>query len=218
MNNYRSTIEHARDHGVKALTNAQLIGLLIKGNSVTSGIKTAEDILACTDSLAEILAMPIENSMQRFGLSETSACTLAAVQELATRSIFQVMQTRTVLDNPGAVEAYLALQLRHHQRENFVALYLDNQHRLIRSETLFTGTLTQTAVYPREVLKQAIAHNAAAIILAHNHPSGHPEPSTADKMITRKLQSLLGEVDIRVLDHIIVAAEQQFSFSRNRLL
>ena len=123
-----------------------------------------------------------------------------------------------MLDSPEVVCEYLGLTLRGLEYEAFVVLFLNSQHRLIAAETMFKGTVNQTAVYPREVLKRALQLNAAAVIISHNHPSGHPEPSDPDLSLTRTLQVALGLVDIRVLDHIIVAGNQQYSFSQHGLL
>ena len=140
------------------------------------------------------------------------------VIELARRVAREQMEQNTLLDNPDAVREYLGLTLRGLEHEAFVALFLNSQHRLITADMMFRGTVNQTAVYPREVLKHALKLNAAAVILSHNHPSGHPEPSDADLSLTRTLQAVLGQVDIRVLDHIIVAGSQQYSFSQHGLL
>jgi DNA repair protein RadC len=123
------------------------------------------------------------------------------------------LRTTEVLNSPNMVKQYLALMLSGREHEVFVCLYLDAQHRLIESEELFRGTLSQTAVYPREVVKQCLRHNCAAVIFAHNHPSGVAEPSRADELLTQALKSALDLVDIKVLDHLVVAGTSAWSFA-----
>ena len=169
-------------------------------------------------SLTRLLSTEPAQLMRMVGLGPARATTLAVVIELARRVAREQMEQNTLLDNPEAVREYLGLTLRGLEHEAFVALFLNSQHRLITADMMFRGTVNQTAVYPREVLKHALKLNAAAVILSHNHPSGHPEPSDADLSLTRTLQAVLGQVDIRVLDHIIVAGSQQYSFSQHGLL
>lgn len=212
--------ERLLQQGAAALSNAELLAILLRtGTRGQSAVAFAKQLLnASGSSLTRLLSMEPARLMRHQGLGPARATTLAVVIELARRVSMETLRSSPVLDNPGAVHDYLALTLRAQTREVFLVMFLNNQHTLIQTDVLFTGTLNQTAVYPREVLKRAIELNAAAVILAHNHPSGHPEPSASDRTLTRKLQHLLGEVDIRVLDHIIVAASQQFSFSRQGLL
>lgn len=122
------------------------------------------------------------------------------------------------LSSPAAVKSYLHLHFREHQHEGFVVLFLDVKNRLIKREEMFRGTLTQTAVHPREVVKAALAHNAAAVILAHNHPSGVSDASEADKALTARLQQSLALIDVKVLDHIVVAGADAFSFAEHGLI
>jgi DNA repair protein RadC len=143
---------------------------------------------------------------------------LAAARELVRRALVEEMEHRPVLANPAAVRDYLRLSLSAREQEVFVALFLTGQHHLIAAEELSEGTLTQTSVYPREVLKRALARNAAAVIFAHNHPSGVAEPSTADEALTRNLKAALALVDVRVLDHFIVAGNSCVSFAERGLL
>jgi len=143
---------------------------------------------------------------------------LLAALELARRALGEQLAVRNALSSPRAVGDYLRLTLAGRDHEVFVAILLDAQHRVIACEELFRGTLTQTSVYPREVVKCALRHNAAAVILAHNHPSGVAEPSQADEMLTRSLRSALALVDIQVLDHFVVAADRTMSFAERGLL
>ena len=143
---------------------------------------------------------------------------LLAAQELVRRVLREELQHRDVLSSPLAVRDYLRIILSGKEHEVFVAIYLDAQNRVIDSEELFRGTLTQTSVYPREVMKAALKHNAASLIFAHNHPSGVAEPSRADEMLTQSLKQVLALVDIKVLDHFIVAGAGILSFAERGLL
>jgi len=143
---------------------------------------------------------------------------MAAVVELARRSLAQELAQRPLFDSPDKVKDYLRLQLAPRQHEVFAVLFLDAQNHLIRCEEMFRGTLTQTSVYPREVLKRALDLNAAAVILAHNHPSGAAEPSRADEFLTQSLKSALQQIDVRVLDHFVVGHGPVVSFAERGLL
>ena len=143
---------------------------------------------------------------------------VAAAAEVMRRSLLQVLGTRDVLTAPSRVREYLQLTLAFRDREVFYGIFLDAQNRVIASEELFRGTLSQTSVYPREVVRRALALNAAAVIFAHNHPSGVAEPSHADEMLTRCLKSALALVDVAVLDHFVVAGACTLSFAERGLL
>jgi DNA repair protein RadC len=152
-------------------------------------------------SLSQLLHEPLPQAYAVPNLAPR----IKAVTELVRRSMAEVMAQRDVLTTPAAVRTYLRLQMARLQHEVFVVLFLDSQNRVIASEEMFRGTLTQTSVYPREVVKRALELNAAAVILAHNHPSGSVEPSRADEALTQTLRAALALVDARVLDHFIVA-------------
>jgi DNA repair protein RadC len=143
---------------------------------------------------------------------------LLAARELVRRMLAEQLHREPVMTNPNTVRDYLRLLFRGREYESFAALYLDAQNRLIESEELFRGTLAQTSVYPREVVKRALAHNCAAVIFAHNHPSGIAEPSRADELLTANLKQALALVDIRVLDHMVVAEHSVISFAEKSLL
>ena len=206
--------------GAGTLTDAELLAILLRtGTRGQSAVGLALQLLNQSNrSLTRLLSTEPAQLMRMVGLGPARATTLAVVIELARRVAREQMEQNTLLDNPDAVREYLGLTLRGLEHEAFVALFLNSQHRLITADMMFRGTVNQTAVYPREVLKHALKLNAAAVILSHNHPSGHPEPSDADLSLTRTLQAVLGQVDIRVLDHIIVAGSQQYSFSQHGLL
>ena len=143
---------------------------------------------------------------------------LLAARELVRRMLAEEMRRECVLSSPAAVRDYLRLLFRGREHESFVAIYLDSQNRFIASEELFRGTLSQTSVYPREIVKRALANNCAAVVFAHNHPSGVAEPSRADELLTSTLKNALALVDIRVLDHMVVAEHAVVSFSEKGLI
>lgn len=143
---------------------------------------------------------------------------LLAAREVVKRWMAEDLRAGAALTSPGAVRDYLKLLLRELQHEVFVSLWLDAQHRVIKSQESFRGSLTQTSVYPREIVKAALAANAAAVIFAHNHPSGVAQPSQADELLTRNLKDALGLVEVKVLDHFIVAGNQAISFAERGLL
>ncbi len=147
-----------------------------------------------------------------------TATRLRAARELLTRALHEELESRTVMTKPDAVREFLIHRIGGLDHEVFVVLFLDAQNRLIAADELFRGTLTQTSVYPREVVKHALAHNAAAVIFAHNHPSGACEPSRADEQLTNILRQVLALIDVRVLDHFIVAATKTLSFAERGLL
>ncbi|HEX7402965.1 MAG TPA: DNA repair protein RadC, partial [Usitatibacter sp.] len=152
------------------------------------------------------------------GVGAARYAQIAAVMELARRALAEEMKSRDSLTSPAAVRAYLRLSMQDLGHECFFCVFLDAQNRVIAAEELFRGTLTQTSVYPREVVKHSLRHNAAAVILAHNHPSGVAEPSVQDQALTRTLAEALGLVDIKVLDHFIVAPGACLSFAERGLL
>jgi DNA repair protein RadC len=208
-------------HGAAALSDAELLAIYLRvGTRGKSAVDLARDLLLRFDGhLGELATASTERLARTPGIGPAKAAQLAASFELARRALGEEMRDRDALSSPQAVRDWLRLQLAAQTREVFVALWLDSQNRLLASEELFHGTLTQTSVYPREVVKSALAHNAAAVILAHNHPSGIAEPSRADEQLTNALKQALALVDVRVLDHFIVAGTSQpLSFAERGLL
>lgn len=193
--------------GPQALSDAELLAIFLRvGIKGKSAVDLARDLLAKVDgSLARLAETPPKELAKLPGLGPAKAAQLAATLELARRALTEDMKARDLLSSPGAARDWLKLKLGGLAHEVFGALWLDAQNRLIGWDELFRGTLTQTSVYPREVVKQALTRNAAAAILAHNHPSGLTEPSAADEALTRSLREALGLIDVRVLDHFIVA-------------
>ncbi|MCP5284216.1 MAG: DNA repair protein RadC [Burkholderiaceae bacterium] len=205
--------------GAGALADTELLALLLRtGLAGRDVFSLAQDVLDHCGGFAGLLQHDPAGLHAVKGLGPAKVAELAAVAEIARRALAQQMAERPVFDAPQKVKDYLSLQLAGRPQEVFAVLFLDGQHRLILLRELFQGTLTQTSVYPREVVKAALAHNAAAVILAHNHPSGVAEPSRADEYLTATLKSALALVDVRVLDHIVVGRGQTVSLAERGLL
>jgi DNA repair protein RadC len=204
--------------GAAALTDAELLALLLRTGYKGHGVLAlAADVLRDGGFAALLQATP--DMLKRIkGLGPAKRAELLAVMEMARRALAQQMQTSPVFDSPARVKDYLALHLAGRTQEVFSVLFLDAQHRLLKLEDLFFGTLTQTSVYPREVVKRALALNAGAVVLAHNHPSGLAEPSRADEYLTQTLMSALKLVDVRVLDHLVVGQGQVVSMAERGLI
>lgn len=207
--------------GAQALSDAELLAIFLRvGVTGKSAVDLARDLLAHFDgSLAQLAATPAGEIAKVHGFGPAKAAQLSATLELARRALTEEMKGRDLLASPGAARDWLKLKLGGLPHEVFGALWLDAQNRLIGWDELFRGTLTQTSVYPREVVKQALTRNAAGVILAHNHPSGLAEPSAADQALTASLREALGLVDVRLLDHFIVAGRTApLSFAERGLL
>jgi DNA repair protein RadC len=206
-------------HGPQALSDAELLAVLLgTGFAGVSVLELARRALARFGSLGALLAAPRAAFEEVPGLGAASFARMQAVVELTKRMLREDAARGAILDAPGKVRDYLRLALGRAGHEVFAVLFLDARHRLIACDEMFRGTLTQTSVYPREVVKQALRHNCAAVILAHNHPSGVAEPSRADEALTRALQAALSLVDVRVLDHIVVGGASSTSFAERGLL
>ena len=208
-------------HGPEALSDAELLAIYLRvGVRGKSAVDLARELIQRFDgSLSRLAEASLEELASVSGIGVAKAAQLKASFELARRALTQQMTTRDTFANPGKVRDWLRLKLATRQHEVFMALWLDAQNRLIKADELFSGSLTQTSVYPREVVKTALAHNAAAVILAHNHPSGASEPSRADEMLTRTLKDALAMVVVKLLDHFIVAGNATpLSFAERGLL
>jgi DNA repair protein RadC len=205
--------------GAAALSDAELLGILLRtGIAGTSAVDLARDSLAGCGGIGGLLGAPVARLTALRGWGATKATVVKAAIELARRLAREELRRADALTSPEAVRDYLRLTLSTLQHEAFIGLFLDSQHRLLAADELFRGTLAQTSVYPREVLKAALTHNAAAVIFAHNHPSGVAEPSRADELLTQALKQALALVDIRTLDHFVVAGSQVVSFAERGLL
>ncbi|HXY22880.1 MAG TPA: DNA repair protein RadC [Burkholderiaceae bacterium] len=206
-------------HGPGALSDAELLALLLAGDSAgRPALARARGALGHFGAVGDLLTAPLAVVEQLPGWGTCGYARSQAAIELSKRMLLENSRSARALDCPEAVRNYLRLALARRGHEIFAVLFLDAQHRLIACEEMFRGTLTQTSVYPREIVKQALRHNCAAVILAHNHPSGVAEPSRADEALTHALQSALALIDVRVLDHIVVAASQAVSFAERGLL
>lgn len=206
--------------GAEALSDAELLAIFLRvGVKGKSAVDLARELLGRFGSLNRLFAAGAAEFAAVPGMGAAKYAQLQAVLEMARRALREEIATGDVLSSPGAVRDYLRLTLGTLCHEVFLVLLLDAQHRLIGVEELFRGTLTQTSVYPREVVKLALQRNAAAMILAHNHPSGLCEPSAADTVLTRALKDALALVDVKVLDHFIVAGSARpLSFAERGLL
>lgn len=200
--------------GPEALSDAELLAIFLRvGIAGMDAVTLARQLLQHFGGLKPLLAASQTEFCQARGLGEAKYVQLQAVLELSRRFLQQQLQRDTVFSEPELVRKYLSHLLSHEQREVFMVLYLDNQHRMICAEPLFQGTIDASPVYPRIVVQRALKHNAAAVILAHNHPSGVAEPSRADRAITERLTQAMALVDIRILDHFVVGDAEVVSFA-----
>ena len=211
--------EKLLSRGAAALSDSELLALLLRSGTAGKGVlQLAQELLERFGGLAGLLHTDAQSLRQVKGLGPAKRAELMAVLELARRALLQPLQTRALMDSPQAVRQMLQLQLGARTHEVFAVLFLDSQHRLIRLEEMFRGTLTQTSVYPREVVLRALNLQASAVVLAHNHPSGSPQPSSADQTLTQAIKSALALVDVRVLDHFVVTASEALSMAEQGLV
>jgi len=202
--------------GAAALSDAELLAVVLRtGIRGKSAVELGRELLERFNGVAGILGA---NLIGVKGLGPAKRAQFEAALELARRSLQDELRAASALTSPGAVRDYLRLAIADREHEVFVCLWLDAQHRVLRFEELFRGTLTQTSVYPREIVKAGLRANAAAVIFAHNHPSGAAQPSRADELLTRNLKDALALVEVKVLDHFIVAGNQALSFAERGLL
>lgn len=211
--------EKLLQQGVGVLSDAELLAIFLRMGVVgKSAVDLARDLLIRFGSLNGIFAASLESLTTVSGIGSSKYAQLQAIFEMSRRALAEEMQTRDVLGSPSQVRDYLCLKLGSLHREVFMVLFLDAQNRVLAQEEMFSGTLTQTSVYPREVVKRALHHNAASVIFAHNHPSGVAEQSRADELLTTALKQALALVDVRVLDHFVVAGNTTLSFAEKGLL
>lgn len=206
--------------GPGALSDSELLALLLRTGLAGKGVlQLAQELLDTFGGIAGLLNTGLDDLKRIKGLGgPAKRAELVAVLELARRALAQQLKEREVFDTPGAVQHYLQLHLAALGHEVFAVLFLDVQHRLIALEEMFRGTLSQSSVYPREVVLRALHHQAAAVVLAHNHPSGNARPSRADEALTQTLKAALSLVDVRVLDHVIVCRGGSFSMAEHGLV
>ena len=211
--------EKLMELGAKALSDAELLAIFLRvGVVVKSAVDLARDLLVQFGSLNGIYAASQKEMSLVYGIGVSKYVQLQAVLEMSRRALAEQIQTRDLLSSPQQVRDYLKLKLANLPQEVFVVLFLDAQNRLLAIEEMFTGTLTQTSVYPREIVKRALYFNAASVMFAHNHPSGIAKQSRADEMITQELKKALALIDVRVLDHFIIAGNETLSFVEAGLL
>ncbi len=206
--------EKLLSRGPQALSDAELLAIFLRTGVVgRSAVDLARDLLTDFGSLRGLLKASKEDFCARHGLGVAKYVQLQAVMEIARRHLGESLAERQALKDPAEARSFLCSQLRDLDHEAFGALFLDSQHRALAFEVLARGTLNEASVYPREVVKQTLHHKAAAIIFAHNHPSGVPEPSWADRALTRRLKDALALLDVRVLDHFVIGEGQPVSFA-----
>ncbi len=212
--------EKLLQRGPESLSDAELLAIFLRtGIRGKTAVDLARDLLKEFGSLRALLESDFERFRQSPGLGMAKYAQLQAVLEMARRHLRQTLERQSALTSPDLTRQFLAAKMRAYPHEVFACLLLDNQHRVIEFRELFRGTIDGASVYPREVVKTALAYNAAAVIFAHNHPSGIAEPSEADRLITHRLKQALNLVDIRVLDHFIVGdGDRAYSFAENGLL
>jgi len=193
---------------IEAMSDADLLGMMVGSKAAVRMLKDAGGSLSTLFNESILSDDPQPKAVTK----------LRVAKELVRRSLAEALRHRDALSSPASVRDYLRMTLAGRDYEVFMVLFLDAQHRVLSPEEMFRGTLTQTSVYPREVVKRSLAHNAAAVIFAHNHPSGVAEPSHADELLTRSLKEALALVDVRVLDHFVVAGNGLTSFAESGLL
>lgn len=211
--------DRSNDSQPKQGTDTELIAaLLMSGNGVISAHELAARLLQRFGSLTALLHADIETITAERGIGAARAAVLRSLPEIARRYFAETLAVGETIKSPADTAAFLLAKMRHLGHELFCCLYLDNRHRVLQFNEMFRGTIDGTSVYPREVVKEALRINAAAVILAHNHPSGVAEPSQADERITRRLKSALELVDIRLLDHLIVGGGETTSLAARGLI
>ncbi|MCZ4372704.1 RadC family protein [Vibrio diazotrophicus] len=206
--------EKLLSRGPQSLTDAELLAILLRtGTQGMNVLELADFLLREFGSLRSLFSSSKDHFCQHKGLGEAKYVQMQASLEITQRFLAETLKRGEALTSPQQTQLYLSSVLRDRQREAFYILFLDNQHRVIQDEILFEGTIDAASVYPREVVKRALHHNAAALILAHNHPSGVAEPSQSDRRITSRISDALALVDIRVLDHFVVGDGEIVSFA-----
>lgn len=211
--------EKLMHQGAHLLSDAELMAIFLRvGVTGKSAVDLARDLLTQFGSLNGIFSASMKEITQVHGMGSSKYVQLQAIFEMSRRALVEEMQLKDVLSSPKQVRDYLCLKLGSLSREVFMVLFLDAQNRVLAQEEMFSGTLTQTSVYPREVVKRALHHNAASVILAHNHPSGVAQQSQADELLTAAMKQALALVDVRVLDHFVIAGNTSLSFAERGLL
>lgn len=205
--------------GPAVLSDAELLAVLLQtGIKGKNALDLARDLLTSFGGLRGILAADQQELCAHPGVGKVKAARFSAMRELSQRQMLEQIQERDILSCSSATRNYLRARFRHYQSEVFCCLFLNNQHHVVKLEEMFHGTIDGAAVYPKEVVKRCLYHNAAAVIFAHNHPSGVAEPSRADIAITRKLKSALQTIEVRVLDHLVIGDSEVISLAERNLI
>lgn len=205
--------------GAQALSDAELLAIFLRtGVPGKNAVELARELLQGFQGLRPLLEADLKTFCSHHGLGPAKFVQLQAILEMSRRHIMARLQTGDVLTSPELAQQYLVTQLRHQPHEVFACLFLNNQHQVLAFESLFRGTLDAASVYPREVVKRVLEHNAAAVIFAHNHPSGVAEPSRADTQITDRLKQALALIDVRVLDHFVIGNGETVSLAERGLM
>ncbi|OIZ94952.1 hypothetical protein A1D18_02280 [Candidatus Rickettsiella isopodorum] len=211
--------EKLLSHGASVLSDAELLALFVRtGVRGKTALDISRELLLQFGDLRYIVAASLEQFTKSLGLGLAKYVQIQAAKELATRCLQENLEQRNTFENPQDVYEYLTHKLQSYPYEVFSCLFLDNAHRFIHFKELFHGSINEAAVYPRELIRQVYQHNAAAVILAHNHPSGIAKPSEADKRITQEIKTILTAIDVRLLDHIIIGEGRMTSFASQGLL
>lgn len=211
--------EKLAQYGSATLSDAELLAILFGTGTAGKDVMTwSRSVLQTSQGLGPLLTMSIEQQQKIHGLGTARCMQLQVIMEISRRYLASTLEKGEGFTRPQMVKDYLASQLRHQPREVFAILLLDSQHRLLHYQELFYGTINAAPVYPREIVKLVLAKNAAAIILAHNHPSGVAEPSQADRRVTERIKSALDTIDVAVLDHFVIGAGETVSFAERGLL
>ncbi len=211
--------EKLLQRGAQALSDAELLAIFLRtGVAGRSAVDLARELLARFGGLRRLLEADRQGFCSQHGLGAAKYAQLQAVLEMARRHLLEGLQRGDALSSPADTRRYLTARLRGHPREVFTCLFLDSRHRVIACEDLFHGTIDGASVHPREVLRRCLQHNAAAVILAHNHPSGVAEPSAADRRLTQRLREALALIDVRVLDHLVIGDGEAVSFAERGLI
>jgi DNA repair protein RadC len=206
--------EKLLNQGPQSLTDAELLAIFLRtGTQGMNVLELSDYLIKDFGSLRSLFSAKEDQFCSHKGLGQAKYVQLQAVLEMTQRYLAETLQRGDALTSPEQTKLYLSGLLRDKHREEFYILFLDNQHRVICAESLFQGTIDAASIYPREVVKRSLEHNAAALILAHNHPSGVAEPSQSDRRITRRISDALALVDIRVLDHFVVGDGEVVSFA-----
>lgn len=206
--------EKLLEQGSGSLSDAELLAIFLRtGVTGKSAVDLARHLLNQFGSLRALLEADLVAFSKQLGLGPAKFAQLQAVLEMSRRHLAERMRKKPALENPQAVRDYLKSMLRHEPHEVFGCLFLDSKHQVLTFEALFRGSIDNTSVHPREVVKRSLANNAAAVILCHNHPSGNSDPSQADRLLTKRLQKALDLIDVRVLDHFIVGEGEPLSMA-----